>query len=216
MAKGEFLSTLGLYHFDSTIFDEFVIPTQLTLAKQDLVDRICLETAELEVLLPNPLVFKKAIGVWSRLCLDKWQKMADVLFAQDYDPFTNVDRTETKEFDLTMSDDNMRTLNYVDKDTKDLTDTNKIESYDSSTFQNRSQLVQSGTDTLNHNGTIQDEGDGTKSGTITTTTSGLSTFYSAPDSRIRIVQSEVEMRKEYDLENIILQEFKNEFCLQVY
>lgn len=216
MAKGEFLSTLGLYHFDSTLFDEFVIPTQITASKQDLIDRICLETAELEVLLPNPLVFKKAIGVWSRLCLDKWQKMADVLYKQNYNPFENVDREEVRTFDLATSDDNTRTLDYTDKNTRDLTDTTQMESYDSSTWQDRSKLIQGGTDTLDHDGTIKDEGDGTKTGTVTTTNKGLSTFYSAPDSKIRIVRSEVEMRMEYDLESIILQEFKNEFCLQVY
>lgn len=214
MARGELLSVLGFYMYDDTLFDNFVIPSVIT--KQDLVDRICYETAELEVLLTNPEVLKTAIGVWSRLRLDTWNRMADVLFKTNYNPFENVDRTETKTYDLASTDNNTRSLDYTDENTRDLTDTNQMESYDSNNWQDRSKLIQGGTDTLTHDGTITDEGDGSKTGTITTTNKGLSTFYSAPDSKIKIVKSEVELRMMYDLEDIIVQDFKKEFCLLVY
>ena len=214
MGRGELLSTLSMYNYDNTLFDGFVIPS--VIDRTDMIDRILLETAEFEVVLPDLDTYKSAIGIWSRLRLDAWQKMADVLFAQNYDPFKNVDRTETKTYDLTTTDDNTRTLDNQTEETRDMTDTNSIMSFDSNAFQNREQDVRGGTDTFANSGTITDEGDGTKTGTVTTDIEGLSTFYSAPDSKIKIVRSEVEMRMLYDLEDIILQDFKKEFCLLVY
>ena len=214
MGRGELLSTLSMYNYDNTLFDGFVIPS--VIDRTDMIDRILLETAEFEVVLPDFDTYKSAIGIWSRLRLDAWQKMADVLFAQNYDPFKNVDRTETKTYDLATSDDNTRTLDSQTEETRDMTDTNSIMSFDSNAFQNREQDVRGGTDTFANSGTITDEGDGTKTGTVTTDIEGLSTFYSAPDSKIKIVSSEVEMRMLYDLEDIILQDFKKEFCLLVY
>ena len=213
MARGELLSVLGMYMYDDTLFDNFVIPD--VIDKQDMIDRICYETAELEVLLTNLEIFKKAIGVWSRLRLDVWQRMADALFKKNYDPFVNVDRKEIRTFDIATTDNNERTLDYTDKDTKDLTDTTQMESFDSNTWQDRTKYIQSGTDTLDHDGTISDEGDGSKTGTITTELSGLN-YNLIPDSLSRIVTSEVELRMKYDLEDLILQDFKKEFCLLVY
>lgn len=214
MGRGELLSTLSMYNYDNTLFDNFVIPS--VIDRTDMIDRILLETAEFEVVLPDLDTYKTAIGVWSRLRLEAWQKMADVLFKTNYDPFKNVDRTETKTYDLATTDDNTRTLGNTTTETRNMTDTNSIMSFDSNAFQNREQDVRGGTDTFANTGTITDDGDGSKTGTITTDIEGLSTFYSAPDSKIKIVKSEVELRLLYDLEDLILQDFKKEFCLLVY
>lgn len=214
MGRGELLSTLSMYDYDNTLFDNFVIPSVLT--KEDMVGRILLETAEFEVLLSDFDTYKKSIGVWSRLMMDKWQKMADVLFAEDYDPFSNVNRSETKTYNLATTDDNTRTLNNKTTETQNLTSTDQIESFDSNAWQDREKNIRGGTDEYANSGTISDDGDATKTGTVKTEISGLSTYYSAPDSKIRIVSAEVEMREKYDLETIILQDFKNQFCLQVY
>lgn len=214
MARGELLSTIGLYHYDDSLFDNFVIPSVLT--RQDLIDRILLETAEFEVLLSDFDVYKKAIGVWSRLMLDKWQKMADVLFNDDYDPFSNIDKRELKTYDLSSTDDNTRTLNNSTTETPNLTTTEQIQSYDSGTWQDRNKTTQTGTDVFANTGTIADDGDGTQTGTILTETSGFSSQNLMPDAKTRIVTAEVEMRMQYDLESIIIQDFKNEFCLQIY
>lgn len=214
MARGELLSTIGLYHYDNSLFDNFVIPSVLT--RQDLIDRILLETAELEVLLSDFDVYKKAIGVWSRLMLDKWQKMADVLFNDDYDPFSNIDKRELKTYDLASTDDNTRTLNNGTTETQNLTSTEQIQSYDSGTWQDRSKTMRTGTDRFDNTGTISDDGDGTQTGTILTETSGFSSQNLMPDAKTRIVKAEVDMRMQYDLESIIIQDFKNEFCLQIY
>lgn len=214
MGRGELLSTLSMYDYDNSLFDEFTIPS--VLSKEDMVGRILLETAEFEVLLSDFDTYKKSIGVWSRLSMDKWQKMADVLFLEDYDPFANVDRSELKTYNLRGTDDNTLTLGNTTTETQNLTNTNQIESFDSNTWQDREKNVRTGTGTFANTGTIADDGDTSKTGTIRTDVKGLSTFYSAPDSKIRIINAEVEMREKYDLENIILQDFKNQFCLQVY
>lgn len=210
MARGELLSTIGLYHYDDSLFENFVIPAVLT--RQDVIDRILIDTAELEVLLTDFDVFKKAIGVWSRLMLDKWQKMADVLFVDDYDPFSNIDKRELKTYDLDTTDDSTRTMTNGTTETQNLASTEQIQSYDSGTWQDRSRTSRTGTDQFNTTGSISDDRDGSQTGTILTETSG----YTLSESKTKIIQSEVEMRMKYDLESIIIQDFKNEFCLQIY
>ena len=213
MGRGELLSTLSMYNYDNTLFDEFVIPN--VIDRTDMIDRILLETAEFEVVLPDFDTYKTSIGIWSRLRLDAWQKMADVLFKTGYNPFFNLDKKETKTYDLATSDDNTRTLDNQTEETRDMTDTNSIMSFDSNTFQNREQDVRGGTDTFANSGTITDEGDGTKTGTITTEVVGINSVLS-PDAKAKVVKAEVDLRLLYDLEDLILQDFKKEFCLLVY
>lgn len=213
MGRGEILSTLSMYNYDNTLFDGFVIPS--VIDRTDMIDRILMETAEFEVVLPDLDTYKSAIGIWSRLRLEAWQKMADVLFKTDYNPFFNLDKKETKTYDLATSDDNTRTLDNQTEETRDMTDTNSIMSFDSNAFQNREQDIRGGTDTFANSGTITDEGDGTKTGTITTEVVGINSVLS-PDAKAKVVKAEVDLRLLYDLEDLILQDFKKEFCLLVY
>lgn len=81
------------YMIDPTIFDGFVVPTQLN--KNDVVTNILLETMELEALYPDPNVIAKAVEIWSKARLHSWQRIADALY-KNYDPFINFTRDETR------------------------------------------------------------------------------------------------------------------------
>ena len=86
------LSPLGLYQWDQTIFDLMSIPEALN--KNDLIDNLLAETAELEVLYPNPVVFKNLVAVWSRKELDVWNRLYATT-QYEYNPIENYNRYET-------------------------------------------------------------------------------------------------------------------------
>ena len=92
MGRAVNLSPLGLYNWDQTIFDLMQIPEALD--KDTLVDNLLAETAELEVLYPNPVVFKNLVGVWSAKQIDIWNRLYATT-QYEYNPIENYNRYET-------------------------------------------------------------------------------------------------------------------------
>ena len=92
MGRAVNLSPLGLYNWDDTIFDLMQIPAELD--KPTLINNLLAETAELEVLYPNPVVFKNLVGVWSAKQLDIWERLYDTT-QYEYNPIENYNRYET-------------------------------------------------------------------------------------------------------------------------
>ena len=92
MSRMTTLSPLGLYRWDETIFDLMQIPSELD--KPTLIDNLLSETAELEVLYPNPVVFKNLVGVWSAKQIDIWNRLYATT-QYEYNPIENYNRYET-------------------------------------------------------------------------------------------------------------------------
>ena len=92
MGRAVNLSPLGLYNWDNTIFDLMQIPEALD--KPTLVDNLLAETAELEVLYPNPIIFKNLVGVWSAKQIDIWNRLYATT-QYEYNPIENYNRYET-------------------------------------------------------------------------------------------------------------------------
>lgn len=86
------ISPLGLYNWDSSIFDLMQIPS--ALSRDTLIRNLLAETAELEVLYPNPVVFKNLVGVWSGKQLDIWNRLYETT-QYEYNPIENYNRYET-------------------------------------------------------------------------------------------------------------------------
>lgn len=92
MGRMATLSPLGLYRWDDTLFDLMQIPEALD--KPTLIDNLLTETAELEVLYPNPVVFKNLVGVWSAKQIDIWNRLYATT-QYEYNPIENYNRYET-------------------------------------------------------------------------------------------------------------------------
>lgn len=167
------LSLLGLYRYDNTIFDELVVPAEVV--KSDLIQNLLVETAELEVIYPDPEIMRQIIGSWSRARLNVWNRIALVLY-KNYDPFINITRDETRT--INTSGDN----------------TSQVSAWDSDTFTNREKNT--GGSTVIE--TLHVEGD--------------SAITDAQD----VARKEVELRSRYELDDYIINDFKNRFCLLVY
>ena len=92
MSRGATLSPLGLYNWDPTLFDLMTIPSELD--RDTLIDNLLAETAELEVLYPNPVIFKNLLGVWSAKQIEIWNRLYATT-QYEYNPIENYNRYET-------------------------------------------------------------------------------------------------------------------------
>ena len=102
------ISVLGMWQFDNALFDKFTVPEQID--KQDVVDAILLECAELPVVYTNWDILQGAIGLLSKRRLHAWERMATALF-EDYNPLHNFDRYEEHGDEESGTTDSVNTVN---------------------------------------------------------------------------------------------------------
>lgn len=155
MGRAVNLSPLGLYNWDDTLFDLMVIPEALD--KNTLVDNLLAETAELEVLYSNPIVFKNLLGVWSHKQLDIWNRLYETT-QYEYNPIENYNRYETG------SDDSSGSTTHSGTDTSADTTTH------GGTDGRTEAITHGGTDTLTE--TKSEGGSQTDNGTTQITNGG--------------------------------------------
>ena len=198
MSRGILLDIMALYNHDQTLFSAFQVPTSITwvehgpdgdtthtetipYTKQNIIDNILLECAELEVIYPDSDYMKLAIGVWSAKRLYTWQRIADVLYRK-YDPFVNMNRHEWRETvedrDLTGSETpnitDTQTRNLAGSETPNLTDTetrNLAGTNDSTVTGNVNAFNDSSADGVQRDKVTTDQ-DTTDTGTVTNTHTG--------------------------------------------
>ena len=90
------LSLIGMYEYDNTILDFFHYPDKWeTVDKDVFVNKLLLDTAELEVLYPDANIFKTAIKYWSAAEVQNWNKLYDTTVLK-YNPIWNKDGTVTE------------------------------------------------------------------------------------------------------------------------
>ncbi len=120
------MDLISLYQVDNTILDLMQLPQDVD--RETVRDNLLMETAELELLYPNPVFLKMAIGTWSKKQLPVWEELIATT-QYEYNPIWNKDGTIheliTRDLAATedVSDDNTRTDNLTDLQTRDATDT---------------------------------------------------------------------------------------------
>ena len=240
MSRGMRISVLGLYKADSGLFSEMVYPSGFTSdEKQTTVGNILAECAELECLFPDPDTMKTMIGLWSKLNLSVWERIFNAS-QLEYNPIENYNRTELE----TISDDrtdthsgnDVNTLSGTDTETTSGsntqtnagtdTQTNSITSYDSNT-----QYVHD-TSALQHGHTVTDNGSGSAStnyGKTETLTHGEKVVHEGDITRNNhtsgnigvttsqmMLEQEIEVSAKLNVIKMIVESFKERFCLLVY
>lgn len=91
MGRQTTMSVLGLYNWDHSLFDLMELPEGID--REVVVGNILQETAELEVLYPDPNFMKQSIALWSKKEVEVWQHLYDTT-KYDYDPIENYNRKE--------------------------------------------------------------------------------------------------------------------------
>ena len=88
-----YISILTLLQYDEDLFENLQLPS--VLDKDVFINELVAETAELEVIYPDPEIMSQMIGNWSASRIHSWNKIATVLY-EEYDPFINIKRDEVR------------------------------------------------------------------------------------------------------------------------
>lgn len=194
------LSVMGLYLFDDSVFDVMAVPDGVD--KTAAVAAILTECSELEVLLPDPDIFKVSLQYWSISQLPIWTKLYEST-QFEYNPIWNKDGTITETTKLDITDTETRNL----ANSANTTATGKVAGYNSQALQNQEQqeIYGNGTDT----GTRSNVRD--HDATVTTRETG--------NIGITTTQQMIKEQREvvqFDIYKYIVQSFKSMYCLGVY
>jgi hypothetical protein len=177
----------------------FVVPDGMD--KELIINNILLECAEMEIIYPEPDIMKNAIGLWSNKQLESWERMYKAM-QLEYDPIYNYDRFEEwldSNTATTHSNTNSNlnrkgsTKHQVNAFNSGITDSN-IDSIDNTDTDN--------TNTNSNNSAIGAHS-GHLYGNIGVTTSQ------------QMLQSEIDISK-FIVQDYIIEQFKERFCLLVY
>ena len=219
-----FLSILGLYHYDPTVFDGLVIPTANDIRttapvvedpfvpnKDTLVNYICMELAELSLVYASPATVKEMIGVWSQVHLNEWIELYNTLILEN-NPIWNKDGTRTHHV---KGDLHLMTGGATTKTGTDMTSETRsnVTGYDADTYSPDTQDIVHNTGDLDKNlnqftyNNQRDQADyietDVEQGNIGIT------------STMSMIAEQREIVK-FNLYEYITQQFKNQFCVMVY
>ena len=200
------LSILGMYEYNNGVFDLFTLPDGVN--KDEVITNICGELAELELLYPNYEVLRALIGVWSNSSLYKWDKLYKTMLLE-YNPIDNYDRTETRK--LNSKGKGTGKDGGQDTSISGATSNEKIAGFNSNpnTLVDKSSLTTSGNQTNNYGRTTDStyEKDDTEE------------IHSRGNIGTMSTQEMVGRERDianFNLYDIITEDFKQRFCLLVY
>lgn len=216
------LSLLGLYNYDNTILDELALPSELEDSRETITSNLLMESAELEILFPDPSVLKTAIGFWSRKCLPIWKELYDTT-QYEYNPIWNKDGTftevETRNLAGTSSNTETRNLAGGSQDSGTGSGTTEYDvfGYNSETAAHESKTTDSNTysrtGSSTQTGTIADQGATSDTGTIR--------HERTEQGNIGITSTQELIEKqravvEFNIMDRIIKDFIARFCILVY
>lgn len=245
------LSILSLYNYNEAIFDDLQIPTADDIMddadkvpdpwipnKQDLIDYICMECAEFELLYPDWNIMQRMIRTWSRARIGIWIQLYNTMLYK-YNPIWNKDGSIEETRSGTDLDRETRNLQTGETETRNLTiadeggttantsatTTNSVTGYDNNDYAPNTR------DTTTGETTTESDNTRTDSGTINRTTTGggniqndrtrSETFTRRETGNIGVTMTQEMIQKQrdivmFDLYDEIASEFKEKFCLLLY
>lgn len=160
------LTLIGLFNYDHNLFDGLEVPEGID--HDLLIDAILMRGGEYEVIYPNPVFLKDAIGSWSkrwRPVIANWQKATTDM--ESINPLENYDRYETwNDKSESHSTDVMNgsgTTHGVDTSNSSgsVSGTDTVSAYDSSALVNNTGTSQSNSTNTNSSSDVSSETDTT-------------------------------------------------------
>ena len=206
---GATLSFLALYDYDDTLFDGLIFPAEVD--RDILIENFLAETAELEVIYPDPYFMKRALTIYGRRQAAVWASLAET-FELSYNPIWNVDGkvTEKETRDLKHTDDSDRTEK--GSSTSSGTEEGKRAGYNSSSYGNDELNISNGQGTANLN--AKENRAGTDTGTVTHET--VRTGNIGVTTTQQMLREELEIRPQLNIYSYIIEDLKSRFCLLIY
>lgn len=154
--------------------------------KSVLVNELMAQCAEFEILYPEPDFMKAIIGSWSKASLYKWQQLYDTT-QLEYDVLSNYDRKE-EWTDSSNVESNPGS-----------TQTTAQQGYENSGFVDSSKMTMGGTDTS----------------TASSTHSGRMYGNIGVTSSMDLIRQQRQI-SDFNIYQIIIDDFKARFCLCIY
>lgn len=208
------VSYLGLYNYDSTIFDDFALPDSVAARKAEFVDEILSELGQLEALYPNTEVFTRILKAWSNTRLPEWQRVETALTAE-YNPIHNFDRNEDyTDTNTEKETGNSNSTSSTESKANGTNENTESETaFNTESFKNRTKNA--GTDTASSTASATNKSDNT----VTRETNVKHTAHLYGNIGVttsqQMINEELAMRRG-DLESYIIDDFKHRFCVMVY
>lgn len=200
------VSFLGLYNYDRTIFDDLTVPAGID--KNLVQNTLMMETADLEVLQPDPVIMRQVLGWFSQRRLDAWTRVYTALSSK-YQADTDVEVTETRTPDLSYNETRTPDLTTTGQNTGADTTTTKRAGFNAGNLETAEQMETSlGTGNTIHS-TGNETTDRTETGSETKTTTGR--HQAAQDLISKELQLAITDTVEY-----IVKDIRRNFCLLVY
>lgn len=218
------LSIQGMYEYNPTIFDGFNVPTGLD--KQECINNILLNCAELEIIYTRFETLKTAISTWSYSNQITWQKLYDTMTVE-YNPIWNVDAdiVETEngariiDRDNTTSGTDNRTVNLHDNETIDIEDKKSVKGFNETSWAEAEKNDRTGTDNIAHTGTDNRAMSGTESEDVKENTQNTRTQRRTGNIGVTTTQQMLEQERDiarFNMIEYITESFKERFCLLIY
>lgn len=194
------LTLIGMYNYDSTLFDNVTLPEGYD--KQTFIDSLLLEHGEKCVLYADVDFMKYSLGAISRKWNHELERIYTALY-EEYNPIWNYDRNEEYE-DKTerKNGGNMTTSQPVSA-----IDEVRVAAFNSSTYEADRQ-------TSSNAGTVKSESDSTENGTINHNAHLWGNI--GVTTSAAMVQEEANLRFKNNLYEIAGRIFANELLIQIY
>ena len=86
-----FLSILGMYNYDPTVFADFSVPDGVD--RDTAINKILFDNAELGLVYTDPDIFGQLVKNWTNINLPNWNRAFEALMS-GYNPIYNYDKNE--------------------------------------------------------------------------------------------------------------------------
>ena len=191
------MSLLGLYNWDSSILDGLYVPA--AVEKSALVNNLLRECAELEILYPQPETLKFFVTEWSKERLPIWNRLTATL-KFEYDPISNYDRRE----EWTDEDEEEREEQSSGSSSgESVTQTAGFNSSDADVPDGQSESSAESSGETQSSASRKGKRVGRAYGNIGVTTTQ------------QMIEQERKI-SEFDIDHVIIEEFRHTFCLLIY
>lgn len=201
------ISLMTLYNQDSSILNSTNFPLPTGVTHENLDPLLLAETAELELLYPEPSTLKTVIKAWATVRGPAWTRMITAL-TEEYNPLHNYDRQEswTDEHE----NEGSKSSSGSSESSGSGTDTTQVAGFnDAANLTNKDKLTSSSS------GDSSSEYSEETSDTGTTTRTGRVQGNIGVTTSAQMLAGELEIRQQ-DIYKIIVREFIKMFCLGVY
>ena len=217
------MTLAGIRAYAPHVLDDFQFPDRFTIEQPYFLDLLCMETADLEMLYTEPVTLQYAIKLWSMSRKLVWDRIMDAML-EDYSPIENYNRTEdwtdknVRTDELQTSVENYDEFHDNYEDHPDKTITESTIGYNSQTWTGQHQTEENynTSSATDHEGELHSTVDNTGTQTHELTRSGNVHGNIGVTTNQQMLTAEVELRLNYQLAYIIIEDFKKKFCLLVY